>query len=47
MNVVFSVDLPSRRVVSETVLPGDLLGSSLVHGKLVVLLAPRGRIGPW
>ena len=43
--VVFSVDVATRRVVAETPLPGDLLGSALVHGKLVVLLAPHGRIG--
>jgi hypothetical protein len=44
--VVFSIDVASRRVVAETPLPGDLLGSALVHGKLVLLLAPHGRVGP-
>lgn len=44
--VVFSVDVPGRRVVAETPVPGDLFGSSMLQGRLVLLLGPQGRIGP-
>jgi len=43
--VVYAVDAASQRVVSRTPLRGDVVGVARARGALVLLVAPRNRIG--
>jgi hypothetical protein len=43
---VVTVDAQARTILSRRTLPGDVVTAERAPGRLVLLLAPRGRVGP-